>query len=288
MTTATPADLNLPRTHAATTSRRRWLREPLLHFIAIGALIFAIDYALVSARGDGSEIVLGASADAELRETFFAARNREPTPEELQTLRRRWFDNELLYREGLALGLDRGDTGIRERVIFKALNVIQAGTRPPEATEDELRAWHEQRREVYDEPARVDFLEVAQVGATLAEAETFARMLNATRDQNAATAADLRIHRGRPAVSIAPTWGEAFATALATMPIGEWRALDSSAGPRVVRVDVYVERKPLPFEAVRGRVAQDWKDATAADARTAAVRALESKYRLVVAAEQDQ
>lgn len=288
MTAVTPAELNLPRTHTATATSRRWLREPLLHFIAFGALIFAVDYALVSARGDGSEIVLGAAADAELRETFFSARNREPTAEELESLRRRWFDNELLYREGLALGLDRGDTGIRERVIFKALNVIQVGMEPPVATEDALRAWFDQRREVYDEPARVDFLEVARVGATLAEAEAFARSLNATRDEGAAVAAELRIHRGRPAASIAPTWGEAFATALPTLPIGEWRALDSSAGPRVVRVEAYVERQPVEFEAARGRVAQDWKDATAAEARTAAVRALESKYRLVVAAEQDQ
>ena len=63
----------------------------------------------------------------EAHDTFVATAKREPTEAEMRQFLARWLDNEVLYREGLALGLDKGDPAMRERVIFKALNVVQAG-----------------------------------------------------------------------------------------------------------------------------------------------------------------
>ena len=61
------------------------------------------------------------------------ARGREPNHEELTALRRVWLDNEVLYRYGLDLQVDKGDTAIRERVIFKALSVIDSNVKLPQA-----------------------------------------------------------------------------------------------------------------------------------------------------------
>ena len=109
-----------------------WLREPLLHFAVLGAVLFAADYALVGRAEDPHSIVIDAAVDAESQRVFAEARGRQPNDEELYALRRVWLDNEVLYREGLALRLDDGDPAIRARVIFKALSVIDAGlTRPP-------------------------------------------------------------------------------------------------------------------------------------------------------------
>ena len=53
----------------------------------------------------------------------------KPNAAELAALRQVWLDNEVLYREGLALAVDKGDSAIRERVIFKALSVVDTGVR---------------------------------------------------------------------------------------------------------------------------------------------------------------
>src|SRR5262245_50283308 len=103
-----------------------WLREPLLHFMLLGAVLFALDHLLAGDADGPHTIVVDAVVDAEARKVFHAARQREPNEEELYALRRVWLDNEVLYREGLALGLDKGDPAIRERVIFKALSMIEA------------------------------------------------------------------------------------------------------------------------------------------------------------------
>src|SRR5688500_11935385 len=108
-----------------------WLREPLLHFIVLGALLFGVDHFIAGQSDDPHTIVLDATVDNEAKQIFEASRGRAPNAEELRALRQVWLDNEVLYREGLALELDRGDKAIRERVIFKALSVIDAGTKRP-------------------------------------------------------------------------------------------------------------------------------------------------------------
>ena len=73
----------------------------------------------------------------------------------------------MLYREGLALQVDKGDTAIRERVIFKALSVDRQQREAAAGDDDVLREWFEGHRDKYDEPARYDFEEAALVGRQL-------------------------------------------------------------------------------------------------------------------------
>ncbi|OYU92683.1 MAG: hypothetical protein CFE45_22365, partial [Burkholderiales bacterium PBB5] len=134
-----------------------WLREPLLHFVVLGAALFAIDHAIVGRSDDPRTIVVDAEVDSQARQVFKASRGRDPDAKELEALRAVWLDNEVLYREGLAMQVDRGDTAIRERVIFKALSVVDANGKPPAVNETALRNWFEAHRARYDEPARYDF-----------------------------------------------------------------------------------------------------------------------------------
>lgn len=283
--TESPVSASTPRIDVA-TSRSRWLREPMLHFAIFGTLLFGIDQMLVAQRGDERLVVLNATADAELRKLYVDERGREPTEAEMASLRRRWFDNELLYREGLALGLDRGDVGIRERVIFKALNVVTANIGDPQPDEAELRTWFEQQRARYDEPARIDFLEAVVVGKpSLAEVEAFARVLDSQSDRASAPKVEsgLRVYKGRPVATLEPAFGKAFTERLMTLEPGRWQALESKDGPRAVRVDARSERIPADFDTVRNAVQADWRDQRLAELRTEAVRALADKYRLEIA-----
>src|SRR4051812_44453227 len=68
--------------------RPSWLREPLLHFVVLGGLLFAIDHALLAKADDPLAIVVGADVDSEATETFKAARGRDPNKEELEALHR--------------------------------------------------------------------------------------------------------------------------------------------------------------------------------------------------------
>jgi len=264
------------RTRATTPD---WLREPLLHFVALGAVLFGIDHFLFGRAADPRTIVVDAAVDSEARQTFKAARGHEPDADELYALRRVWLDNEVLYREGLALELDKGDPAIRERVIFKALSMVDAGTKLPPFDEALLRDWFERHRERYDEPARFDFQEAVLAGdGSEGGLQGFADALNAGNPGDAE--ASLRVFTGRPRDNLVQSFGLQFATALESSPPGEWRVLQSSSGVHVIRLDATTPAHPAEFEDLRGVVLQDWTDATLADQRTAAVRALAKKYTI--------
>lgn len=253
------------------------LREPLLHFLALGAVLFAVDHIVVSREDDPRTILVGAAVEREAREVFRASRNREPEPAELEALRRRWLDNEILYREGLALRVDRGDDAIRERVIFKALSVVDAGLKPPPQDEASLRAWFEANRARYDTPARFDFEEAVLHGETSEGAlRDFAAALNKGTPGEAQ--ASLRIFKGRPRDNIVQSYGEDFARELAAAQAGPWTVLRAGKAWRVMRLVSATPARPADFESLRGVVLHDYTDARMAEARTEAVRALGKRY----------
>jgi hypothetical protein len=258
-----------------------WLREPLLHFAFFGALLFGIDYLLASREGDPRTIVVDAEVDAQAIQVFKDARGKEPNAEELYALRKVWLDNEVLYREGIALGLDKGDKAIRERVIFKALSMVDAGVKLPDHTETTLREWFEVNRKKYDEPARFDFEEAVLAGdRTEPAARAFAVSLNTGTPGD--VEAGLRVFTGRPHENIVQSYGAEFAAALEAATPGEWQSLPSREGVRVMRLKAITPARPARFEDLSSAVVQDWTDSVMAEQRSAAVRALAQKYTVTV------
>lgn len=258
---------------------KRAAREPLLHFLFLGLLLFGADHVLNARREDPQTIVVGADVQKEVREIFVAGMQREPTPGDMKKLIDRWVDNEVLYREGLSLGLDRGDSTIRERVIFKAMSIARSGISLPTIDEPTLRAWFEARRDRYDTPARYDFMEAVVIGDSTPEAlETFAAALNGTAKSD--TQSDLRVFKDRPHTNLVESYGSDFADRLAQLKVGEWQAVPSSAGLRVVRVEAIKPGTTAKFEDMKDSVHQDWKDDTMAQRTSDAVHEMSKKYAI--------
>jgi len=276
---AASAEAISPRARTGHTRLPAWLREPLLHFILLGGVLFALNHVLNETGDDPRTIVMGADVDKEARDTFAATRGRQPNAEELAALRQVWLDNEVLYREGMALGVDKGDAMIRERVIFKALSIVDSNLKVPTIDDTALKSWFEGRRDKYDEPARFSFQEAVLAGdASESAVRGFVASLNAGTPADAS--AGLRVFKDRPGVTLAQSYGTDFAKELEESSPGEWRAVRTRDGWRAIRLDGMTPPKPALYEVLRPVIMQDWRDAKAAEIRTAAVRALGRKYHL--------
>ena len=257
-----------------------WLREPLLHFVLLGGLLFGIDHLVAGKADDPHTIAIGPEVDAEAVALFHQTRGREPDRAELEALHRVWLDNEVLYREGLAMQVDKGDTAIRERVIFKALSIVDAGVKLPEIDDGKLREWFERNRVKYDEPARYSFQEAVLSGDS---SETAVREFVARLNGGAPgdTEAGLRVFKDRPLANLVQSYGPDFPRQLDEMQAGTWHALKVRDGWHAMQLDAITAPQPARFEPLRGIVLQDWTDATASEQRTAAVRALAKKYKVI-------
>jgi len=258
---------------------RSWLSEPLLHFVVLGGLLFALDHFLVTRADDPRTIVVSADVNKELVDIFAGARNRPPTPEELAALQNVWLDNEVLYREGLANGLDRGDQMLRDRIIFKSMGLIETSVKVQAPDDKGLKAWFEQHRDKYDEVPRVSFEEAALSGGDgEAEVRAFVTALNAGTPGDAK--AGLRVFKNRPVATIDQSYGAEFTKALQAVPLNIWTALQTRDGWRAIRVTEVRPGVPADFAQKYSAILADWKDANASGQRSAAVRELWKRYKI--------
>ena len=140
----------------------KWYREPLVHFLGIGALLFGL-FALLNDDAssiDANRIEITASNVERLREVWSKQWNRQPTETELKGLINSHIREEVLYREGLALGLDKNDTIIRRRLAQKMEFLFEDLADQVKPNERELERYFDRNRERYRHPVRISFTHV--------------------------------------------------------------------------------------------------------------------------------
>jgi hypothetical protein len=143
------------------TSRwRTWVRDPLARFLVLGVVIF-LSYQWVGSGAVGSgRIVVSAGRIEALAAGFARARQRPPTPEEMDALIVDYLREEMATREAMALGLDRDDTLVRRRLRQKLEFLAEDATSEAEPTEEEFAKWLADHPDHYRVEDRVAFRHV--------------------------------------------------------------------------------------------------------------------------------
>ncbi|HXJ17795.1 MAG TPA: peptidyl-prolyl cis-trans isomerase, partial [Candidatus Polarisedimenticolia bacterium] len=120
-------------------SVRKLLKEPLLHFVVLGALLFGV-YGWMNrgAEPQAGRIVVTQGQIENLRVTYHRVWQRSPTPSELDGLIQDYVREEVLAREATKLGLDLDDVVIRRRLRQKMEFIANDLAAPPEPTEADL------------------------------------------------------------------------------------------------------------------------------------------------------
>ncbi len=161
------------------------VREPLVHFLVLGAALFLLDAWLrpMSVPAGRGEIVVGDARVRNLASNFARTWQRPPTKEELDGLVESYVREEVMVREALALGLDRDDAIIRRRLQQKVEFVSEEASALAMPTDDELRAYLAAHADTFRTEPRASFAQVyldpSKHGAVLeAEAKRLLDTLN--------------------------------------------------------------------------------------------------------------
>ena len=144
------------RTLSASPTLRRFLAEPLLHFAVLALAIFLANSAWREAH-DGRRIVVTAPDAEGLVRKYQTQFGVAPTPAQVKALVQAHIEEEALFREGLALGLDKGDEIVRRRVAQKAEFLQQDLSVPPEPSEAALKAYYDAHHAAYAAEDRMAF-----------------------------------------------------------------------------------------------------------------------------------
>ena len=114
------------------------LKEPLVHFLLIGAGLFFLFFQLNSdeALNNSQNIIIDKSKMTLLIDNFIKENNRKPTHKEQQTILNDDIQEEILYQEALAMGLDKNDKVIRHRLAQKVKYIFEDISMSDDLTND--------------------------------------------------------------------------------------------------------------------------------------------------------
>jgi PPIC-type PPIASE domain len=274
----------------------RLVREPLVHFILIGAAVFAV-YALV--RGGAEErdrIVVTEGRVAQLAQIFTKTWQRPPTKKELRGLVDTFVKEEIYYREAVKLGLDRDDTLIRRRMKQKMEFLTEPGDDLLKATDADLEAFLDANRDEFRVEPRIAFTQVFINPKKKGEdepAESRAGKVLATlrsgSDEGSSELGDPTLLPATVPLSslttIARDFGDAFAKALDSLPENEWSGpVPSPYGLHLVRVTERLDGRDPPLEEIRAAVEQKWRTMTREKFQDAAYETLRAQYEVMLPA----
>ena len=259
------------------------LREPLVHFLVLGALVFVAMSGRAPDLGE-RRIIVDEPVVAGLVNHHVRAFRRPPTAEELDGLIRDHVRGEVYYREALRLGLDADDEVVKKRLRNKMLAIAGAEAEAAQASDAELQALLDADPARYAAPPRYR-LEQIYLGP------------DAPALRAAAAAEIGRIPKGaRPGImtqplplpgrfddasqtDLAEQLGDDFATALTRLPVGTWMGpVVSGFGLHLVRIDQRVQPPPPRLADVRQRLENDWRSSAIRKAQDAHLQQLLDSY----------
>lgn len=266
------------------------LREPLLHFMLIGASLFVAGE-LYRQHSDIYRIAITPQREALLATRYRLQLGTMPDAATLQQLVDQDVHEEILFREGLALKLDQDDEMVRRRIVQKTEFLLQDTHAPAEPTDTDLKHFYDTHRDSYLRPERITF---SHIYFSEAQGEDVSR-----------SRAQAALSRVSNAQGRAPELGDAFpdrydfsayepaqitrlfgqtelSNAILVAPVSQWSGPYRSAyGWHLVYVEAHAPPRQLSFDEVRDRVRADWLENAQAKANKAAFDAIARKFTVV-------
>ncbi|WP_425050758.1 peptidyl-prolyl cis-trans isomerase [Psychromarinibacter sp. S121] len=261
------------------------LRSPLVHFFVLGGCIFAL-FAMVDDTPPPPEpdaLTLSADEARRIAQRFEQTWSRPPTADELDALMQSWALEEAFVREATALGLERGDPVIRQRLNLKMKFLAEGGAAALDADDATLQAYLDAHPDKFRRPAEVAFDQLQLSAQEASDPEAILAALRAGTDPATLAAPSLLPMRiGMMAAPvIGRSFGAGFAASLSELPQGEWAGpVQSGYGMHLVRVTERVPGAMPALDEVRARVETAWRAEKAKEASAAFGEMLLSRYNV--------
>jgi len=271
----------------------KFLREPLFHFFLIGAAIFLL-HGLLGKSFDkprGNIVISGRQIET-LAEGWRRTWQRAPTAAELEGLIQDAIQEEILYREALALGLDRDDSIVRRRLRQKMEFLSEEVSAQAQPSDQQLKDFLSARPDSFQGEIRLSFshiyLDPGRPGRSQREAESLLKKLNGdSRGIDAATLSDPIAlpfaYTDLSASEMEKQFGPSFADRLIKIEPGSWQGpVTSGFGQHLVKVSERKDGKAQEFSEIKDALKREWLAAQRSEFKTKLIQRLSENYSIQV------
>lgn len=220
--------------------------------------------------------------------------HRQPAPEEFRALVEDKVREEVLYREGLAMGLDKDDTIVKRRMAQKVQFLAEDVATAHEPTTVQLKEWFQKNSDKFAMPSRFSFRHLYfspdRRGQNARDDAQRALARLARQPENVKFNAGLGdrfmfqdYYTDRTPEEMAKEFGPPFALAVEKLKIGSWQGpVESGYGWHLVFVDSVIPGRIPAFEEVEPDVKTAWLGYQKQKAWREAYAKMRAKYTLLL------
>jgi hypothetical protein len=270
------------------------LHEPLLHFLLIGAGLFLLFNQLADTETESAQRIVITQADLDqLAATWLRAKGRPPSTQERERQLRQFVREQVLYREAMAMGLDKDDVIVRRRLARKMAYLFDDLSVIPEPTNTELADYLTGHPEQFVQPARITFQQIYLDPRTHEQdmtevAEQLLQQL--LQDENRIDPVNLGDRSllpfrftGESKNDISNLFGTNFAGRIFSLPVANWQGpVLSEYGGHLVYIEERTEAHVPVLAEVKPQVAREWLRVKQAAANEVFYRSLYQRYEIVL------
>ncbi|WP_152286186.1 peptidylprolyl isomerase [Flavicella marina] len=238
----------------------KFLKNPLWLFLAIGVLLFTVDYFMSSAKAEKQLISLTERDIDKIIDTYAGANGVKPDSITLQKLIQLDIENRLLYDLGMELGLDKNDLLVRDRVAQLTEQYVLAGADLSDPGDDVLQLYLKENKDQFIIPAYYEFNQYF-FGNDEKKASQQAFFLNSERGIEGFRNEDVPVRQKGNINRIAELFGVLFAGELNTHQANWIGVLKSNFGYHVVQVQYYSSPHDIDIKNIEERfiVLNNWR-----------------------------
>lgn len=265
-----------------------WVKEPLVHFFVLGLCIFVV-YAQVSPITiDTQRLVISQRIQIELIRQFESIWSRSPTTQEQIRLIDNYLRDEVLYREGVSIGLLQDDIVIKRRVRQKLEMLMEM--QYSESTDTELRNFIAQNPVLFMKPARITFEQIifkpADYNEPIEEVieRTKKQLLVGKNLRSVGSRSTLpKIIELQDSIDIEKTFGNEFLNASLTQDLGIWQGpISSPYGKHLLRVDKRIDSYLPELDEVRQLAEREWSSQRKKQNFEDNLQIMKAKYKVII------
>ncbi len=277
-----------------------YIREPFFHFLIIGTLIYFLYGLLANQTSIETEntITVTAAETDWLVQSWQKRWNRPPTPKERQGLIDAYVKESVMYRQAIAMGLDKDDTIIRRRLAQKLEFLTRDLTEIPSPSKEELRTYFDTHRDQYQTPASLSFTHIyfspdkrrEQVIRDARDALARLQSESASTQRSKGVGDPFMLQKYYPENTqqdILRLFGDEFSREIFQLQVGQWTGpVQSAYGWHLVYVHDRTESIMPEWANVEDIVLQDWVDNRRREVNDKFYASLLSRYEVIVEREE--
>lgn len=270
---------------------KRWIQEPLVHFVLLAILIFGAYQVVTSGRSTSDRTIVITQADMERLASLYAVESGAlPTEQDMRAIVIDQVQQEALAREAARLGMAEDDTVVQRRLAQKMTFMLSdlGQIKPP--SDEILETWLTEHPDRFEQPLRLSFDHIYFSSENDPRIESSLTELAENPDMNWRNTGDpfmlQRRYADLPDREIVRLFGGQFLTGLQALPAdadGTWQGpVTSALGTHLVRIAERADARMPPLDEVRAAVLQDWSE-TEQRLRTAEeINAIVDRYEIVI------